>query len=64
MPPLPKKKHSRHRKRSRASHFAKRAPSLVTCSSCGEPNLPHRACPDCGYFNGRPVVAVGRTELE
>lgn len=64
MPPLPKKKHSRHRKGSRASHFAKRAPSLTTCNTCGAVNLPHRACPDCGYFNGRPVLTVGASELE
>ena len=64
MPPLPKKKHSRHRKGSRASHFAKRAPSLARCPSCGEANLPHRACSLCGYFNGRPVLTAREADLE
>ena len=27
------------------------------CNQCGEPILPHRVCPSCGYYQGREVVA-------
>jgi large subunit ribosomal protein L32 len=37
------------------------APSLSTCADCGEPALPHRACPNCGSYRGRQVV---KTEEE
>jgi large subunit ribosomal protein L32 len=29
--------------------------SLVSCSRCGEPRLPHRACPKCGFYKDRIV---------
>lgn len=30
--------------------------SLVTCSQCRKPRLPHRVCPNCGYYKGEEVV--------
>jgi len=36
--------------------FADMKPSqLNTCDHCGEPKLPHRACPSCGYYNGKSI---------
>jgi large subunit ribosomal protein L32 len=32
------------------------APSLSTCADCGEPSMPHRACPSCGSYRGRKVI--------
>jgi large subunit ribosomal protein L32 len=26
------------------------------CKQCNEPVLPHRVCPNCGFFQGRVVV--------
>ncbi len=62
MPPLPKKKHSKGRRGKRAAHHALKAQSLSECSNCHNPKLPHRACPTCGYYNGREVVPVGVEE--
>ena len=34
------------------------APALVKCPKCGALHMPHRMCPECGYYNGREVVKV------
>ncbi|MGD9346000.1 MAG: 50S ribosomal protein L32 [Candidatus Aminicenantes bacterium] len=52
----PKRRHSHSRKRKRRAHDALENPSLSLCSNCGSPKLPHRACPECGYYKGRQVI--------
>jgi len=54
--PNPKRRHSAARRDRRRSHDALARPATSTCSHCGEVKLPHRACPHCGYYNGRPVI--------
>jgi large subunit ribosomal protein L32 len=39
----------------RANHDKVAAPTLVACSNCGEPAVPHRACASCGHYKGRVV---------
>jgi|TARA_B100000686_G_scaffold165232_1_gene172888 large subunit ribosomal protein L32 len=56
MPPLPKKKHSSKRKGGRNAHRGIKPPSLSKCPQCPSLRMPHRACPDCGYYNGREVI--------
>lgn len=58
MPPLPKQKQSRTRRDKRRTHDSLKASNLVQCSNCGEMRLPHRACPDCGFYKGREVFEV------
>ena len=58
MPPLPKQKVSRTRRDKRRTHHSLKASNTVQCSNCGEMRLPHRACPDCGYYKGREVFEV------
>ncbi|MCG0237930.1 MAG: 50S ribosomal protein L32 [Firmicutes bacterium] len=55
---VPKKK-TTHRKQAqrRAQNFRLAAPTLVECSQCGSPKLPHHVCPTCGYYAGRQVVS-------
>jgi len=36
----------------RSQHDKIDPPNLGKCPSCGEPRLPHRACPACGYYGG------------
>ncbi len=64
MPPLPKKKHSRGRKGKRAAHHALKRLSVSSCPQCPSAVRPHRACPQCGYYNGREVIAVKSAEVE
>mgnify|MGYP000858713722 FL=1 len=55
---VPKKKTSKQRCASRrANHDKVELKSIVSCSRCGEPRLPHRACPKCGFYKDRIVVA-------
>jgi len=32
------------------------AVTLVECPQCHNPTVPHRVCPTCGYYAGRPVI--------
>jgi large subunit ribosomal protein L32 len=57
MPPHPKRKHSKGRRDRRRAHDALAAPALVGCPNCGEAHLPHTVCPNCGFYDGREVVA-------
>ncbi|MBE0460266.1 MAG: 50S ribosomal protein L32 [Acidobacteriota bacterium] len=54
--PNPKRRHSHSRKNKRRTHDALTVPSLSLCSNCGTPKLPHRACPECGYYKERQVL--------
>ncbi|HFE52147.1 MAG TPA: 50S ribosomal protein L32 [Bacteroidetes bacterium] len=52
---LPKRRHSRARQGKRRSHHKVAAVTVVECPNCHQPKLPHRACPNCGYYDGRSV---------
>ena len=57
---VPKRRTSRSKsKMRRANHDKVTAPNLVACANCGEPSVPHRACPSCGHYKGRAVKPVG-----
>ena len=60
MAPLPKKKHSRKRKKDRASHFGIKNVPLTRCKepSCGAYIVPHSACPECGMYKERQVLHI------
>ncbi|HAM14329.1 MAG TPA: 50S ribosomal protein L32, partial [Eggerthellaceae bacterium] len=32
------------------------APARSVCPQCGEVKLPHRVCPNCGYYKDREVI--------
>ncbi|MDX1701132.1 MAG: 50S ribosomal protein L32 [Melioribacteraceae bacterium] len=51
----PKRKISKSRRDKRRTHYKASAPSLSTCSNCGEIKLSHRVCPSCGYYSGRSL---------
>lgn len=54
--PNPKRRHSKSRSRKRRTHYKATAIATVECSQCHEHKLPHRACPNCGYYNGRSII--------
>jgi len=62
MTPLPKRKSTSGRRDRRRSHDALKPSASVNCPNCGEPRLPHRVCPKCGYYQGREVIAVSKEE--
>ncbi len=52
---LPKSKISRTRGRKRRTHYKMKQVGLVPCKNCNTPKIPHRVCPNCGYYKGRKV---------
>lgn len=54
---VPKRKVSKAKGRSRMANWKATAPNLVECPQCHELTVPHRMCKNCGYYNGREVVA-------
>ena len=55
---VPKRKTSRSNTRHRRSQWKAVAPALSTCERCKQPKLQHIACPTCGTYNKRQVLAV------
>ncbi|MBQ9461085.1 MAG: 50S ribosomal protein L32 [Clostridia bacterium] len=56
---VPKRKTSKARRDKRRSAVWKlQAPALSKCPECGEFKLAHRACPNCGMYRGRQVIAT------
>jgi len=53
---LPKRKISKSRRGKRRAHQRLGLANLSTCPQCNEPKLPHRVCPNCGYYKGRAVI--------
>jgi large subunit ribosomal protein L32 len=54
--PLPKRRHSKARGAKRRTHWKLSLPNIVECPHCHQPKLPHRICPNCGYYKGRQVI--------
>ena len=54
---LPKRRQSKSRSKKRRTHYKSGLVSTTTCAQCGATKMPHRACPSCGYYRGRPVVS-------
>lgn len=53
---VPKRRTSKQRTRTRRAHWKAATPTLSECPQCHEPKLAHRACRNCGYYNGRVVI--------
>lgn len=54
---VPKQRQGRIRTRTRrATHDRIDKPASSVCPQCGEVKLPHRVCPNCGYYKGREVI--------
>jgi len=56
---VPKGKVSKARRdKRRGSNWKLSVPGLVKCPKCGALRMPHRACKECGSYDGRDVIAV------
>ena len=53
----PKRRWSKARTGLRRSTWKLDAPGYVECSHCHEPVQPHRVCKNCGYYDGKEVIA-------
>lgn len=54
----PKKKTSRSKMKMRRSHIKLDEINYGKCNNCGGLKLPHHICANCGFYNGRQVIAV------
>jgi len=56
---VPKRKTSKAKTRSRrANHDRMTLPQVAICDNCGADMIPHRACPSCGWYNGRVAIEI------
>ena len=53
---VPKQKQSHSRTNKRRSTHKAAQPTVNECPQCHSPRLPHRVCPECGFYGGRQVV--------
>ncbi len=53
---VPKHKTSKAKRDARRTHQKLEGLTTTTCPQCGEPMLPHHACPECGQYKGRTVI--------
>jgi large subunit ribosomal protein L32 len=54
---VPKRRTSHARQGKRRSHLHLKPLQVQYCSNCEQPVLPHRVCGNCGFYQGREVVA-------
>ncbi|MFH1737053.1 MAG: 50S ribosomal protein L32 [Actinomycetota bacterium] len=55
---VPKRRTSKTNRNSRRAHHKLNIPNTTECPQCHQPKLPHHACPNCGYYRGRPAIEV------
>ncbi|MEN6413477.1 MAG: 50S ribosomal protein L32 [Veillonellales bacterium] len=53
---VPKRKMSKARRDKRRANWKLTVPGFIVCPQCHELKMPHRVCPECGYYNGKEVV--------
>jgi large subunit ribosomal protein L32 len=53
---VPKRKTSQTRQAKRRSQWKLKSPNLIACPQCHEYKLPHRVCPNCGFYKDRAVI--------
>ncbi len=54
---VPKRKQSKSRTDKRFANYKATAANLVECPHCHELKESHRVCKNCGYYDGKQVVA-------
>jgi large subunit ribosomal protein L32 len=56
--PHPKKRKTKSGRNQRRSHHSLKKIDLINCKKCGQPIKSHRACSNCGYYNGKEAIDV------
>ncbi|MGI6701455.1 MAG: 50S ribosomal protein L32 [Christensenellales bacterium] len=55
---VPKRKISKQRRNTRAANWKLDAVNLSECPHCHELILSHKACPHCGFYDGKKVIDI------
>jgi large subunit ribosomal protein L32 len=53
---VPKQRHTKQRRDAKRGRFKIKTVKTMTCPKCGKRMLPHKACPNCGFYKGKEVV--------
>lgn len=62
---VPKRKVSKSKRNSRRAAVSKLGnPAMVECPNCHELTAPHKACSNCGYYNGKEILKDGKLVKE
>jgi len=56
--PVPRQRHTKSKRNRQRSHQALKAAGIMSCPKCGQPNLPHQTCKNCGTYKGREILDV------
>ena len=56
--PVPKRKTSKARRNNRNANKNVVASSFMDCKNCGNVNLPHQVCKNCGFYKGVKVMVT------
>ena len=59
---VPKRRTSKAKKGHRRSHHHVDPKGVQYCKECNEPVIPHRVCPNCGFYQGREVIVMAEKE--
>ena len=62
--PVPKRKRSKARRDKRFANKGIKMFGFSTCKNCDEPAASHAICKNCGFYKGRKVIAVTKTERQ
>ena len=54
---VPKRRWSKQRTHTMRSTWKLENPSVAKCKTCGEPTKPHRMCSECGFYDGKEIIA-------
>ena len=54
--PVPKRKLSRARIRSRQANKHLEPKTFMECKNCQAPTMPHQVCEGCGFYKGRKIL--------
>jgi large subunit ribosomal protein L32 len=54
--PVPKRKLSRARIRSRQANKHLKPQAFLHCKNCQSPSMPHQVCEFCGFYKGRKIL--------
>ena len=54
---VPKRRHSRTRRDKRRSAKKITFSQPGVCPQCKSPKLPHRVCAECGFYDGKQILA-------
>jgi len=55
---VPKKRHSKSRKRIKKAYWKASKPELRPCTNCKSLGIPHQICNVCGFYNGKQVLQI------